>query len=93
MQTKTFAIPLFASLLAAAPVFANVSVGDRLGTDDAQILTALEAQGYQVEEIEREDGEIEAEVMKDGVEYELTLAQDTGEILEIETDSDDGDDD
>lgn len=93
MQTKTFSIPLLAGLIFAAPVLANVSVGDRLGTEDAQILTALEAQGYQVEEIEREDGEIEAEVMKDGVEYEITLAQDTGEILEIETDADDGDDD
>jgi uncharacterized membrane protein YkoI len=42
--------------------------------------------GYMFEEAEFEDGAIEAEGTKDGVEWELTLDATTGEILKTEQD-------
>jgi ribosome biogenesis SPOUT family RNA methylase Rps3 len=81
------------TLLAATPVLvlANVSLGDKLGTDEAAIRSAMEAQGYVVEEIEFEDGEIEVELVKDGVETELVLSKSDGVVtaIEIEDENDD----
>lgn len=42
--------------------------------------------GYVFEEAEFEDGAIEAEGTKDGVEWEVTLNAETGEILKTEQD-------
>ena len=41
------------------------------------------------DEIEAEDGEIEVEYMLDGQEYEVTIAPDTGMVLEVEIEDDD----
>ncbi len=80
-----------AGLIAAAPALAlaNVGLGEKLGTDEADIRAALEAQGYVVEEIKFEDGEIEVELSKDGVETELVLNNDDGTVTAIELEEDD----
>ncbi len=80
-----------AGLIAAAPALAlaNVGLGEKLGTDEADIRAALEAQGYVVEEIEFEDGEIEVELSKDGVETELVLNKVDGTVTAIELEEDD----
>lgn len=83
---------LLAALLAPAAAFAGLDVGQSLGTTEADVRTALTSMGYEVQEIEIEDGEIEAEVTLDGVAYEVEVAMDTGLVLEIEVD-DDGDSD
>ncbi|WP_171097907.1 PepSY domain-containing protein [Ruegeria sp. HKCCD7255] len=80
-----------AGLIAAVPALAlaNVGLGDKLGTDEAEIRAALEAQGYVIEEIELEDGEIEVELSKDGVETELVLSETEGVVTAIELEQDD----
>jgi len=77
-------------LLIGAPALAmaNISVGDTVGTDEAEIRAAVEAQGYTVTEIEIEDGEIEVEVLLDGVETELVVDMTTGIVTEIELEDD-----
>ncbi|MEO1732342.1 MAG: PepSY domain-containing protein [Pseudomonadota bacterium] len=86
---------LLTGLIATVPALAmaQFTVGDSLGTTDEEIRAAVEAKGYVIEEIEREDGEIEVEVLIDGVETELTLAIVDGVLLDIETEGDDTDDD
>ena len=76
------------TLLIGTPAlaFANISVGDTVGTDEAEIRTMVEAQGYTVQDIEIEDGEFEVEVLMDGVESELAIDMVTGMVTEIETD-------
>lgn len=69
--------------------YAAVSVGETLGTSEAEIRANLEAAGYTVTEFERENGEIEVEVMIDGVEQEIVVAANSGKILEIELEDDD----
>jgi len=77
-------------LLIGAPALAmaNISVGDTVGTDEAEIRAVVEAQGYTVTEIEIEDGEIEVEVLLDGVETELVVDMTTGIVTEIELEDD-----
>ncbi|SMO92631.1 PepSY domain-containing protein [Ruegeria faecimaris] len=88
---ETFKMLTLTGLIATAPVlaFANVTVGDKLGTTETDIRTTLEAQGYQIEEIEFEDGEIEVELVKDGVETELVLNKTDGVVTAIELEEDD----
>lgn len=78
------------TLLIGAPALAmaNISVGDTVGTDEAEIRAVVEAQGYTVSEIEIEDGEIEVEVLLDGVETELVVDMTTGIVTEIELEDD-----
>jgi len=78
------------TLLIGAPALAmaNISVGDTVGTDEAEIRAVVEAQGYTVTEIEIEDGEIEVEVLLDGVETELVVDMTTGIVTEIELEDD-----
>ena len=61
-------VAMLAPLVALAPAiaFAGISVGDTLGTEEAEIRQKLEAAGYTIEEVEREDGEIEVEASLDG---------------------------
>ncbi|WP_281973784.1 PepSY domain-containing protein [Ruegeria faecimaris] len=88
---ETFKMLTLTGLIATTPVlaFANVTVGDKLGTTETDIRTTLEAQGYQIEEIEFEDGEIEVELVKDGVETELVLNKTDGVVTAIELEEDD----
>lgn len=82
---------VLSGLILAVPAIAaaQFGLGDTIGTSDAEIHAAMEAQGYVVQEIEHEDGEIEVEVMIDGVETELVLSAVDGTLLEIETEDDD----
>ena len=92
MTPKT--LTLAAALIAApALAFAQFNVGDTLPTAEADLRAALESQGYQIDEIEMEDDEIEVEAMLDGVEYELVLSAATGQVIEIELEDEDSDDD
>lgn len=85
---------LLAALLVPATAFAGVDVGQTLGTTESGVRAALTDLGYTVEEIEIEDGEIEAQVTLGGAEYEIEVAMDSGRIIEIELEDDeDGDDD
>lgn len=68
---------------------ASVSVGDLLGTTEMDVRSNLETAGYVVDEIELEDGELEAYATLDGVLYEIAVAADTGAILEIELEDED----
>ena len=72
---------------------AAVTVGDTLGTTEDEIRAALTDQGYAVEEIETEDGEIEAEVSLDGKEMEVVVDAKSGLILEMELEDQDEDGD
>ncbi|WP_170549908.1 MULTISPECIES: PepSY domain-containing protein [Ruegeria] len=88
---ETFKMLTLTGLIVTAPALAlaNVGLGDKLGTSEAEIRATLEAQGYQIEEIEFEDGEIEVELSKDGVETELVLTETDGEVTAIEIEKDD----
>jgi hypothetical protein len=79
-----------AALIIGTPALAmaSISVGDSVGTDEAEIRAMVEAQGYTVQEIEIEDGEIEVEVLLNGVETELVVDMTTGIVTEIELDDD-----
>lgn len=90
IKTITFGI---AALSIPAIAFAQLNVGDTMGTTEADITAALTAQGYTVLEIEIENDEIEAEVALDGVESEITIDIATGQILEVELDDEDDDSD
>lgn len=79
--------------LIPAAAFASFAAGDSMGTTDLdEIRAKFEAQGYTVLEVEAEDGEIEVEYLMDGQEFEVTIAADTGTIVEIEMEDDDEDD-
>lgn len=84
------AIGILMTGLAAAS--AAVAVGDTLGTTESGITTALEAQGYVVEEIETEDGNMEVEVVLDGTELEFVIDGQSGIVLETETEDGDTED-
>ena len=56
------------------------------GLTTAEVQAILTEAGYTFEEAEFEDGVIEAEGIKDGVEWELTLDAQSGEILKVEED-------
>ncbi len=71
---------------------AAVSVGDQLGTTEAEIRAALTAQGYEITEFEIEDDEIEVEAAFNGEMLELEIAPDTGLVIEIEAEDDDDED-
>ena len=79
----------FLALVTLVPTvaLAQLNVGDAVGTGDAEIRAKLESAGYTVEEIERNNGEIEVEAMLNGKEYELELSAE-GNIREIELEDD-----
>ena len=91
-KTRTLAVLASAAILTPMIAVAAVSVGDTLSADDTEIRAKLEAAGYTVKEIEREDGEIEVEAILDGRAVEIEIAPETGMIVEIEADDDDEDD-
>jgi len=90
MTNKTTTTLSIAALFAAPAVaFAAVSVGDTIGTTEAEIRANLESKGYVINEIEFEDDEIEVEVIYEGQEFEIELAVNNGTIVEIELEDDD----
>ena len=82
-------------LIALLPLaaFANLAVGNSLGTTEAEVVAALEAEGYEIIEVEVEDGEIEVEYMVDGQLFEVEVDASTGMIAELELEDEDDDDD
>lgn len=84
---------LLTALIVPGFALAGADVGQTLGTTEADVHAALTGMGYNVKEIEVEDGEIEADVTLDGVAYEIEVAMDTGIVTEIELEDDDEGDD
>ena len=84
---------ILAALLFPTVAFAQIGVGDVAGTDEAQILAFLEANGYTIQDVETDRSELEVEVMLDGIAYEIEIDLATGQITEIEAGHEDGDDD
>jgi uncharacterized membrane protein YkoI len=80
---------LLAALMIPGAAFAQINVGDTVGSTEAAVRSALEASGYAVLEIEVEDDEIEAEVTLDGTAYEIEVSAASGMVLEIEVEDDD----
>lgn len=78
----------FAALLMLSPVVASAAVaeGDILGTSEMEIRAALERKGYEVTEIEIEDGVIEAEFIAQGTEMEIEVDSTTGQVLDVDDD-------
>ncbi|MEO1197777.1 MAG: PepSY domain-containing protein [Pseudomonadota bacterium] len=77
-------------VLAPSLAFAAVTAGDQLGTTEVDIRAALEERGYVVERVYRDgdddDDDFEADVVLDGVDYELYIDPETGVVTEIELD-------
>jgi hypothetical protein len=92
MTLKTPAL-LLTAFAAPTIAFAGLMPGAQVGTDEAAILAALEAEGYVIQETETEDGEFEVEAMLDGMLYEIEIDLSTGEITEVELEDDEDDDD
>ena len=84
---------LLAGLLIPGMALAGINQGDNLGTSEAAIRAALEAEGYVASEIEFEDGEIEVEAMLDGQAYEIEISPETGQVLAVMLEDEDDDDD
>lgn len=84
---------ILAALICPTLAFAQIGTGDVAGTDEAQILAFLEADGYTIMEVETEGSELEVEAMLDGVLFEIEVDLETGQIAEIEVEDDNSDDD
>lgn len=82
---------LLASILVPGVAIAQINTGDDLGLDETSIRAALVSQGYTVTEFEVENGEIEVDVMKGGMMFEIEVSADTGLVLAIEEDDSDDD--
>jgi hypothetical protein len=81
---KLTALSLALLLPAAAVLASETPVDESIAS---QIRAVLTAEGYEVTEIEAEDGIFEAEALKDGMEYEIVL-NDALEIVSAEQDDD-----
>lgn len=85
---------LGAALIALpATAIAAVSAGDQLGTTLDAVIAKLNDAGYEIQEIEREDGGLEVEAVLNGTTYEIMIDGETGSVTEIEIEDDDEDDD
>lgn len=94
MTTGTLKLTALATLLASVPVlsYANLSVGDALGTAEAEIVATLEAQGAEILEVEIEDGEIEVLYRFNDELFEVEVSTETGLVLEAELEDEEDDD-
>lgn len=93
-------LPLAASgaaamLLAAgaAGAAAALTVGTPIGQDVDTVRAALEAEGYEVLEVELDGDEIEADVLRDGQAFEVEVSVTDGVVTEIELEDDEDDED
>ena len=73
-----------AALVFGSVVASAVDTNDVLGTEEAAIVAALQQDGYEVLEVEAEDGYLEAEVLRDGKEFEIYVDAETGKVVKIE---------
>ena len=77
---------LLAAVVVALPTTAfAVLPGDQLGSTDAEIRAALEADGFTIRDFDRKRNRIEVEVTKNDVDMEIDLDS-SGMVLEIELD-------
>ncbi len=88
---KTALITVSAALLltsaASAQVTSATSANDWMSV--SALSSQLEAQGYTVLEVDRDDGRYEVELRDaNGVKYEAKIHRTTGEIIERERDED-----
>jgi len=88
-MTKT-ALFLSAALVPGLAI-AEVQSGTTLGNSIENIIANLEADGFTVMETETDDGVFEAEVMLNGILYEIEVDLDDGDVIEIELEDDDDD--
>lgn len=80
-------LPAALALAIALPGVALASPDDRVPQEtQAAIRTLLEAQGYEVRQIEHEDGGYEAYALRDGARYEIYL---DGNLEIVRTERDD----
>ncbi len=96
MTNDMFKLASLTALVAFVPALAlaQLSLGDTVGTDMAEITSALEAQGAEVLEIENEDGVIEVEYVLEGTEYEAEIDSASGAVVAVELEeADDAEDD
>ena len=80
---------LLTALIIPGFAFAGVELGQTLGSTEADVRAALTGMGYDVQKIEVEDGEIEADVALDGIAFEIEVAMETGVVVEIELEDQD----
>lgn len=79
-------IVVFAAGVIAYPTLAfAILPGDQLGTTDAEIRSALEAEGFIIRSYDRDSDEIEIDVVKNGIRMEIELSP-AGRVLEIKLD-------
>ena len=69
-------------MLFAAPAVA-FSTGDYIGKTEAEITKSLKTQGYKIIEIDREGELLEAEIARDGKDFEISADSRTGKVVEI----------
>lgn len=80
-------LPAALALALALPGLAMASPDDQVPQEtQATIRTLLEAQGYEVRQIDREDGMFEAYALKDGARYEIYI---NAEMQIVRTERDD----
>ena len=79
--------------LAAGAAHAEILVGSVIGTTEEEIVAALEAEGYAIDEIEVEGDIIEVEALKGAEEIEFEISMADGTVLEVESEEEDDDDD
>ncbi|OED50003.1 PepSY domain-containing protein [Leisingera sp. S232] len=79
------------ALALTLPAAAAVASSSAISPDaEAKIRSMLTGQGYDVTEVEAEDGMFEAEATKDGKDYEFHL-NDQFEVVKIDEDTEDDD--
>lgn len=79
-----FSAAMIAAGLTAATAMANANDGGEWMAI-SQLASKLEASGYTVKEIERDDGRYEVEMFdQNGVKFEAKIHRSTGEILKKE---------
>ena len=79
-------------LLAPGMAFAQIGLGDPLGSNEEEIRNSLVDLGFEITEYEVENGIAEVEVLLDRIAQEIEVSLDNGAIIEIEFEDEDDDD-
>jgi len=73
-----------ALVFSSSMAMATIAQGDKLGTTANEIRAQLEQKGYEVEDIEIEDDEIEVEVAQNDKVLEIYIDKKTGQVVKVE---------
>ena len=92
-MTYTRSALILAAVAIPAVALAELAPGAQVGTEEASIIAALEAEGYIIQDSETEDGMLEVEASLGGTLYEIEVDLSTGEVAEIELEDEDEDND